>query len=115
MRLVVGASWMISPDIRQSFLLSSSTVFIFSIQTASTGPSNINHFLNIEKIIIFLTLIFKTSILLRLIKKGTENYNNKKYTIHYFYEELEEKKGVLVRVAVCTCTALYTKLSEFDF
>ena len=31
---------MISPLLRQSFLLSSSTVFMFSIQTASTGPSN---------------------------------------------------------------------------
>lgn len=28
---------------RQSILLSSRTVFIFSIQTASTGPSQINH------------------------------------------------------------------------
>ena len=34
---------MISPDMRQSFLLSSSTVFMFSIQTASTGPSNMTH------------------------------------------------------------------------
>ena len=34
---------MISPELRQSFLLSSSTVFIFSIQTASIGPSNTNH------------------------------------------------------------------------
>eukprot|EP00966_Prymnesium_polylepis_P254796 5887277-Prymnesium_polylepis.1 len=30
---------MISPETRQSFLLSSSTVFIDSIQIASTGPS----------------------------------------------------------------------------
>ena len=44
MRLVVGASWMISPDMRHSFLLSSSTVFMFSIHTASTGPSKISHF-----------------------------------------------------------------------
>mmetsp|Transcript_66612 Transcript_66612/g.210916 ORF Transcript_66612/g.210916 Transcript_66612/m.210916 type:complete len:223 (+) Transcript_66612:2745-3413(+) len=35
--------WMISLFMRQSFLLSSSTVFMFSIQTASTGPSNITH------------------------------------------------------------------------
>jgi len=42
-KLVVAASWMISPLLRQSFLLSSNTVFIFSIQTASTGPSKINH------------------------------------------------------------------------
>ena len=34
---------MISPDMRQSFLLSSSTVFMFSIQIASTGPSNMTH------------------------------------------------------------------------
>ena len=33
----------ISPDMRQSFLLSSSTVFMFSIQIASTGPSNMTH------------------------------------------------------------------------
>jgi hypothetical protein len=32
-----------SPDLRQSFLLSSSTVFMFSIQMASTGPSNRSH------------------------------------------------------------------------
>ena len=43
MRLVVGASWIISPLIRHSFLLSSSTVFMFSIQMASTGPSKISH------------------------------------------------------------------------
>ena len=34
---------MISPDMRQSFLLSSSTVFMFSIQMASTGPSKSTH------------------------------------------------------------------------
>jgi hypothetical protein len=34
---------MVSYEVRQSFLLSSSTVFIFSIQTASTGPSNTTH------------------------------------------------------------------------
>ena len=33
----------ISPDMRQSFLLSSSTVFMFSIQMASTGPSKSTH------------------------------------------------------------------------
>ena len=31
---------------RRTFLLSSSTVFMFSIQTASTGPSKISHFLS---------------------------------------------------------------------
>lgn len=35
-----GVSRIISPEVRHNFLLSSSTVFIFSIQTASTGPSN---------------------------------------------------------------------------
>mmetsp|Transcript_1821 Transcript_1821/g.6195 ORF Transcript_1821/g.6195 Transcript_1821/m.6195 type:complete len:250 (+) Transcript_1821:8275-9024(+) len=36
----------ISPEFRHSFLLSSSTVFMFSIQIASTGPSNTTHFLS---------------------------------------------------------------------
>ena len=43
--VMVEDIWMISPDTRHSFLLSSSTVFMFSIHTASTGPSNIIHFL----------------------------------------------------------------------
>mmetsp|Transcript_20832 Transcript_20832/g.31044 ORF Transcript_20832/g.31044 Transcript_20832/m.31044 type:complete len:206 (-) Transcript_20832:5608-6225(-) len=34
----------ISPLIRHNFLLSSNTVFIFSIHIASTGPSNNSHF-----------------------------------------------------------------------
>ena len=38
--------WMTSPLIRHSFLLSSRTVFMFSIQTASMGPSNTTHFLS---------------------------------------------------------------------
>ena len=38
---------MISPLVRQSFLLSSKTVFMFSIHTASTGPSNTYHFLSL--------------------------------------------------------------------
>lgn len=37
-------SLMISPELRHSFLLSSRTVFMFSIHTASTGPSNMYHF-----------------------------------------------------------------------
>ena len=37
MRFITGDIAMISPLIRQSFLLSSSTVFMFSIQMASTG------------------------------------------------------------------------------
>lgn len=40
-----SVSLMISPELRHNFLLSSSTVFMFSIQTASTGPSNMYHFL----------------------------------------------------------------------
>ena len=36
----------ISPDVKHSFLLSSNTVFMFSIQTASTGPSKTTHFLS---------------------------------------------------------------------
>lgn len=39
-----GVRPIISPDARQSFLLSSSTVLRFSIQTASTGPSKMIHF-----------------------------------------------------------------------
>ena len=35
---------MISPDTRQSFLFSSSTVFMLSIHSASTGPSKTTHF-----------------------------------------------------------------------
>lgn len=46
-KLVVGANCIISPDIKHNFLLSSSTVFIFSIHTASTGPSKTNHLLKI--------------------------------------------------------------------
>ena len=38
--------WTISPLIRQSFLLSSSTVFRFSIQAGSAGPSRMIHFLS---------------------------------------------------------------------
>lgn len=34
-----------SPELKHNFLLSSNTVFVFSIQTGSMGPSNINHFL----------------------------------------------------------------------
>ena len=36
-------TWMISELGRHSFLLSSSTVFMFSIQMASTGPSSTIH------------------------------------------------------------------------
>ena len=38
---------MISPLLRHSFLLSSSTVFMLSIHSVSTGPSNTYHFLSI--------------------------------------------------------------------
>jgi hypothetical protein len=37
--VIMGDILMISPEFRHSFLLSSSTVFMFSIQMASTGPS----------------------------------------------------------------------------
>ena len=43
MRDMTADIWMTSPLIRQSFLLSSNTVFMFSIQTASMGPSNTTH------------------------------------------------------------------------
>ena len=43
MRFMMRDMAMISPLIKQSFLLSSSTVFMFSIQTASTGPSKTIH------------------------------------------------------------------------
>ena len=46
MRLIGGDIWMISPLMRHSFLLSSNTVFMFSIQRASIGPSKITHFLS---------------------------------------------------------------------
>jgi len=36
-------NFIISPDVKHSFLLSSRTVFMFSIQTASTGPSKTIH------------------------------------------------------------------------
>lgn len=42
---VTSVILMISPELRHSFLLSSSTVFMFSIHKASTGPSNMYHFL----------------------------------------------------------------------
>ena len=45
--LLTSDSLMISPLVKQSFLLSSSTVFMFSIHTASTGPSNRYHFLSL--------------------------------------------------------------------
>ena len=43
---IVGESLIISPLTKQSFLLSSKTVFMFSIQIASTGPSHTIHFLS---------------------------------------------------------------------
>ena len=43
MRLITADIWMTSPLMRQSFLLSSSTVFMFSTQTASIGPSKTTH------------------------------------------------------------------------
>jgi len=46
MRLITGVICITSPLIRHNFLLSSSTVFMFSIHTASIGPSKITHFLS---------------------------------------------------------------------
>lgn len=43
MRFMLLDIWMISPLIRHSFLLSSSTVFMLSIQRVSMGPSNTTH------------------------------------------------------------------------
>ena len=43
MRFVFGGNAMISPDMRQSFLFSSRTVFMLSIHSESTGPSKISH------------------------------------------------------------------------
>lgn len=45
---VTSVILMISPELRHSFLLSSSTVFMFSIHKASTGPSNMYHFLMVS-------------------------------------------------------------------
>jgi hypothetical protein len=42
---MVSLNLIVSPFAKHNFLLSSSTVFIFSIQRASTGPSKITHFL----------------------------------------------------------------------
>jgi len=46
MMRLFSAKGMISPELRQSFLLSSSTVFMFSIQIASTGPSKTIHLIS---------------------------------------------------------------------
>ena len=46
MRFILADIWMISPLMRHSFLLSSSTVFMLSIHRVSTGPSNTTHFLS---------------------------------------------------------------------
>ena len=45
-RFITADIWITSPLIRQSFLLSSSTVFMFSTHMASIGPSNMTHFLS---------------------------------------------------------------------
>lgn len=42
-RLILLLIEIISPELRHNFLLSSRTVFIFSIQIASTGPSRSSH------------------------------------------------------------------------
>ena len=43
---LTSESLMISPLVKHNFLLSSNTVFMFSIHTASTGPSKIYHLLS---------------------------------------------------------------------
>mmetsp|Transcript_24998 Transcript_24998/g.71875 ORF Transcript_24998/g.71875 Transcript_24998/m.71875 type:complete len:207 (-) Transcript_24998:4357-4977(-) len=43
MMVMLGGNLMRSPLDKQSILLSSSTVFMFSIHTASTGPSSMTH------------------------------------------------------------------------
>lgn len=43
---ICGVKEMISPEVRQSFLLSSKTVFMDSIHSASTGPSKITQWLS---------------------------------------------------------------------
>ncbi len=44
--VINGDMLIVSPFIKQSFLLSSSTVFIFSIHSASTGPSRTMNYLS---------------------------------------------------------------------
>lgn len=46
--VIVSRNFIISPLLRHNFLLSSSTVFMFSIQTASTGPSKTYHLLSLS-------------------------------------------------------------------
>lgn len=41
--IIYYVNLIISPEFKHNFLLSSKTVFIFSIQTGSTGPSKIIH------------------------------------------------------------------------
>ena len=43
--LIEGLSLILSPFIKDSIILSSSTVFMFSIQRASTGPSKTHQLL----------------------------------------------------------------------
>jgi len=54
---IYGVSFMISPLVRHSFLLSSRTVFMLSIQTASTGPSKIIHLRFGESMLLNLRII----------------------------------------------------------
>lgn len=46
MTVIWGDMVMVSPETRHSFLFSSSTVFMDSIHSASTGPSKTTHFLS---------------------------------------------------------------------
>jgi hypothetical protein len=46
--LISDLSLILSPFERQRVMLSSSTVFMFSTQMASTGPSNMTHYMYLE-------------------------------------------------------------------
>ena len=74
-----GVRPMISPDARQSFLLSSNTVLRFSIQTASTGPSKMIHFLAVDSEV-------ESSLQHRNKKGSNEAIKRKKKLIAYITE-----------------------------
>ena len=64
-------STVITIDLECTFLLSSSTVFMFSIQTASTGPSNKIHFLSS-----FGLLAYSRNVLANTPEEGNRKYTN---------------------------------------
>jgi len=66
-----------SPLLRHNVLLSSNTVFMFSIQMASTGPSNNNHFLyGLSSLARFLNLTAINPSVHSLVTKSLNPYNN---------------------------------------